>query len=56
MVTDGNAFGFSAAFLFPSVCALAAFSLFSPETWDMTTEAATPETAKPLPSTATAGA
>jgi MFS family permease len=53
-----NAFGFSVAFLFLSACALAAFILFSlgvPETRDTATEA-TPETSKPLPSTAVAGA
>jgi MFS family permease len=49
-----NAFGFSAAFLFLSVCALAAAFLFwlgVPETRGMATKA-TPKTAKPLPSTA----
>jgi MFS family permease len=49
-----NAFGFSAAFLFLSVCALAAVLLFwlgVPETRGMATKA-TPKTAKPLPSTA----
>jgi MFS family permease len=53
-----NAFGFSAAFLFLSACALIAVLLFwlgVPETRDMATEV-TPETAKPLPSTAVAGA
>src|SRR5712671_18283 len=53
-----NAFGFSAAFLFLSACALGAFFLFSlgvPETWEMPTKA-TPEAAKPLPSTVVAGA
>ena len=52
-----NAFGFSAAFLFLSVCALAAVFLFwlgVPETRGMATKA-TPKTAKPLPSTAVAG-
>ncbi len=49
-----NAFGFSAAFLFLSACALAAVFLFwlgVPETRGMVPQA-TPETAKPLPSTA----
>jgi len=49
-----NAFGFSAAFLCQSACALAAVFLFwlgVPETRGMVTQA-TPETAKPLPSTA----
>jgi MFS family permease len=49
-----NAFGFSAAFLFLSACALAAFFLFLlgvPETRDTAIEA-TRETAKPLPSAA----
>jgi len=53
-----NAFGFSAAFLFLSACALGAFFLFSlgvPETWEMPTKA-TPEAAKPLPSAVAAGA
>src|SRR5882762_4225702 len=53
-----NAFGFSAAFLFLSACALAAALLFwlgVPETRDMATKA-TPETSEPLPSTAIAGA
>jgi len=53
-----NAFGFSAAFLFLSACALAAALLFwlgVPETRDMAIKA-TPETAEPLPSTAIAGA
>jgi MFS family permease len=53
-----NAFGFSAAFLFLSACALAAAFLFwlgVPETRDMAIKA-TPETAEPLPSTAIAGA
>ena len=53
-----NAFGFSAAFLFLSACALAAALLFwlgVPETRDMAAKA-TPETAEPLPSTAIAGA
>jgi len=53
-----NAFGFSAAFLFLSACALAAVFLFwlgVPETRDMATKA-TPETSEPLPSTAIAGA
>jgi len=52
-----NAFGFSAAFLFLSACALAAVFLFwlgVPETRGMVPQA-TPETAKPLPSTAVAG-
>src|SRR5882672_4786172 len=52
-----NAFGFSAAFLFLSACALAALFLFSfgvPETRDMATKA-TPEIAEPLPGTAVAG-
>ena len=53
-----NAFGFSAAFLFLSACALVALLLFwlgVPETRDRTTEV-TPETIKPLPSSAEAGA
>jgi MFS family permease len=53
-----NAFGYSAAFLFLSACALAAVLLFSlgvPETRDMATKA-TPETVKPLSGTAVAGA
>src|SRR5882672_7196665 len=52
-----NAFGFSAAFLFLSACALAAALLFwlgVPETRDMATKA-TPEIAEPLPGTAVAG-
>ena len=53
-----NAFGFSAAFLFLSACALVALLLFwlgVPETRDMATEV-TPETTKPLPNSAVAGA
>ena len=53
-----NAFGFSAAFLFLSACALGAFFLFSlgvPETRETATKA-TRETAKPLPSAVAAGA
>jgi MFS family permease len=53
-----NAFGFSAAFLFLSACALAAVFLLwlgVPETRDMATKPV-PVTAKPLPSTAVAGA
>jgi MFS family permease len=54
-----NAFGFSAAFLFLSACALIAVVLFwlgVPETRDMAAKA-TPQTAKPpLPNTAVAGA
>jgi MFS family permease len=53
-----NAFGYSAAFLFLSACALAAVLLFSlgvPETRDMATKS-TPETVKPLSGTAVAGA
>jgi MFS family permease len=53
-----NAFGFSAAFLFLSACALVALLLFwlgVPETRDRTTEV-TPETIKPLPSSAEARA
>src|SRR6267154_1573514 len=53
-----NAFGFSAAFLFLSACALVALLLLwlgVPETRDMATEV-TPETIKPLPSSAEAGA
>jgi sugar phosphate permease len=47
-----NAFGFTAAFLFLSACALTAVLLFSlgvPETRDIATKP-TPETARPLPS------
>jgi MFS family permease len=53
-----NVFGYSAAFIFLSACALAAVFLFwqgMPETRDMATEA-TPETAKPSPSTVADGA
>jgi MFS family permease len=53
-----NAFGFSAAFLFLSACALVALVLFwlgVPETRDRMTEV-TPETIKPLPGSAEAGA
>ena len=53
-----NAFGFSAAFLFLSACALAAFFLFSlgvPETRDLVTHA-TPKTAKQLLGAALRGA
>jgi MFS family permease len=53
-----NGFGFSAAFLFLSACALVAVLLFwlgVPETRDMATEV-TPETTKPLPNSAVAGA
>jgi MFS family permease len=53
-----NAFGFTAAFLFLSACALTAVLLFLlgvPETRDMATKP-TPETARPLPSATVAGA
>jgi len=53
-----NAFGFAAAFLFLSACAVVAVLLFClgvPETRDMATEA-TPGTSKALPSSAVAGA
>jgi MFS family permease len=52
-----NAFGYSAAFIFLSACALAAVFLFwlgVPETRGVVTEA-TPETTGPLPSTAVVG-
>jgi MFS family permease len=52
-----NAFGFSAAFLFLSACALVAVLLFwlgVPETREMATEAPA-EDAKPLPASAVAG-
>jgi hypothetical protein len=52
-----NAFGFSAAFLFLSACALVTVLLFwlgVPETREMATEAP-PEDAKPLPASAVAG-